>query len=290
MTEGTNVLINGVFYDASKPYLQINRAFLYGDGVFETIRIINGLPYNFESHYVRMTEGAKVLGIFVPQEYSLSYFYEQIITLLKKNKIKAGGRVRLNLYRNNGGFYQPSNNTCSYLISADLLPNNLFKLNKEGLLVDIFEGMVKQQNILSNFKTLNAILSVLAGNYAKENQLDDCFLINENNHIIESISSNVFLVSNGVLYTPPLKDGCVGGTMRMNIINIALENNIKIYETSLTPQNLMAADEVFLTNSIAGIQWIGGYKSKRYFNNISKKLMVLINSKEANLKMDLREN
>lgn len=290
MTEGEFVLINGTFHDASKPYLQVNRAFNYGDGLFESIRIINGEPYNLESHYVRIIEGAKVLGILIPDEYDLDFFTFQIESLLNKNGIKAGGRVRLSLYRNNGGFYKPTTNTCSFLISADLLPYNLFKLNSEGILVDVYDGMVKHKNVLSNFKTSNSILSVLAGNYANENKLDDCFLVNNNNHIIESIASNIFLVSNGVLYTPPLKDGCVGGTMRMNIINLALEQNIEIYETSLTPQNIMAADEVFLTNAISGIQWVGGYKSKRYFNDISKKMMRLINTKEANLKMDLKEN
>jgi len=290
MTEGEFVLINGTFHDATKPYLKVNRAFMYGDALFESIRVINGMPYNLESHFVRMIEGAKALGFTVPPEFSLAFFRTQISAIIQKNGIKAGGRVRLSLYRNNGGFYKPTTNSCSYLITADLLPHNLFKLNSEGLLVDIYDGMVKHRNVLSNFKTSNAILSVLAGNYANENNLSDCFLINSNNHIIESISSNVFLVSNGVLYTPPLQDGCIGGTMRMNIVNLALQNNIKIYETSLTPQNLMAADEVFLTNAISGIQWIGGYKSKRYFNEVSKKLMVLINEKEASLKMDLKEN
>ena len=290
MTEGEFVLLNGTFCDASKPYLRVNRAFMYGDGLFESIRIINGMPYNLESHFVRMIEGAKALGFVIPEEFSLIFFRNHILALLQKNGIKAGGRVRLSLFRNNGGFYKPAINSCSFFITADLLPYNLFKLNTEGLLVDIYDGMVKHKNVLSNFKTSNAILSVLAGKYANENNLNDCFLVNSNRHIIESISSNIFLVSNGVLYTPPLVDGCIGGTMRMNIVNVALKNNIKIYETSLTPQNLMAADEVFLTNAISGIQWVGGYKSKRYFNDISKKLMVLINEKEANLKMDLKGN
>ena len=88
-------------------------------------------------------------------------------------------------------------------------------------------------------------------------------------------------MSNGVLYTPPLEDGCIGGIMRMNVINTAIENSITVYENTLSPQNLLAADEIFLTNAIQGIQWVGGYKSKRYFNKISKKILELINLRES---------
>ncbi len=290
MTEGNYVLVNGELLDASVPYLKGNRSFLYGDGLFESIRIINGQPYNLENHIIRIKEGAKVLAYDVPKEFTSSYFKDQITTLLKHNSIRAGGRVRLCIFRNEGGLYKPTNNSVSYLITADLLPYNLFKLNEEGLLLDVYYDIYKEKNILSNFKTTNALLSVMAGNYANSNKLDDCLLVNSNRNIIEAISSNVFLVSNGVLYTPPLSDGCVGGTMRMNVINTALQMNLKVYETSLTPQNLMVADEIFLTNAIQGIQWVGGYKSKRYFNNIGKSILDTINQKEANLKMDLGGN
>ena len=82
-----------------------------------------------------------------------------------------------------------------------------------------------------------------------------------------------------MLYTPHLEDGCVGGTMRMQVINSALENEIKVYETSLTPQNLLAADEIFLTNAIKGIQWVGSYRTKRYFHKISDVLIERLNQK-----------
>lgn len=290
MTKGDFVLINGEFFETSSPYLKENRSFMYGDGLFESIRVINGIPFNLENHILRMLEGAKILGIDTPPHYTTDYFFTQIKHLLEKNSIKAGGRVRLSVFRNDGGYYKATNNSSSYLITADLLPHNLYKMNEEGLLIDVYDSINKHKNILSNFKTSNALHSIMAGNYANNNKLDDCFIVNSKRHIIEAISSNIFLVSNGVLYTPPLADGCIGGTMRMHVINIALKNRYKVYETSLLPQNLMVADEIFLTNAIQGIQWVGGYKSKRYFNNISKELLNLINQEEANLKMDLKEN
>jgi branched-chain amino acid aminotransferase len=117
----------------------------------------------------------------------------------------------------------------------------------------------------------------MAMNYAKKNGLDECFILNNEGQIIEAAKSNIILVSNGVLYTPPLADGCVGGTMRMKVINTALENRIKVYESSITPQNLLIADEIILTNAISGLQWVGEYKTKVYTNQITRNLISFIN-------------
>ena len=84
-------------------------------------------------------------------------------------------------------------------------------------------------------------------------------------------------MSNGVLYTPGLEEGCLAGTMRMQVINLALENGIKVYECNILPQNLLVADEIFLTNAINGVVWVSGYRTKRYFNNTARKLVNLLN-------------
>jgi branched-chain amino acid aminotransferase len=112
---------------------------------------------------------------------------------------------------------------------------------------------------------------------AKANGLDDHFLTDLKGQILETSSCNIFIISNGVLYTPGLEEGCLAGTMRMQVINLALANGIKVYECAIMPQNLLAADEVFLTNAIRGINWVGGYRTKRYQNNIARKLVVLLN-------------
>ena len=119
---------------------------------------------------------------------------------------------------------------------------------------------------------------VMAALSAKANGLDDVFLTDVKGQILETSSCNMFVISNGVLYTPGLDEGCLAGTMRMQVINLAIANGIKVYECAILPQNLMAADEVFLTNAIRGINWVGGYRTKRYQNNISRKLVVLLNA------------
>jgi branched-chain amino acid aminotransferase len=127
----------------------------------------------------------------------------------------------------------------------------------------------------------------MASLYARSKGLDDCLLQNYKLGIIEATSSNLFIVSNGVLYTPSLEDGCVGGIMRMQVINIALENQIKVYECNLNPQNLLAADEIFLTNAINGIQWVGSYRTKRYFNEMSRRMIGLLNDEVKSISKTL---
>ncbi len=290
MNNGKFVCYNGEILNASQPVFNSNRAFRFGDGLFESIRLINGFPYNLKGHYGRMMDGAKLLGIEVPEFFTLTYLDDQIRSLARENNLEAGGKARVSLFRSGGGTYFPEKNDASFFIELTYLSDNFFKLNEKGLLIDAYSDIKKSSDILANYKTANSLLYVMAAKFSKENELDDCFLLNQKGKVIESISSNVFLVSNGVLYTPPLEDGCIGGTMRMNVINLALENKITVYESSLSPQNILAADELFLTNAIKGIQWVGGYKSKRYYNNIAKRLLTLINEKETNLKLDLRES
>jgi branched-subunit amino acid aminotransferase/4-amino-4-deoxychorismate lyase len=117
----------------------------------------------------------------------------------------------------------------------------------------------------------------MASLFAKEKSIDNALITNDKDVIIEAANSNIFIVSNGVLYTPPLEDGCLGGIMRMEVINAALRHDIKVYETSLRPQNLLVADELFLTNAIQGIQWVSSYRQKRYYNSLSQKLTRLLN-------------
>jgi len=266
-----------------------NRGFAYGDGVFETIRIINGKVYRLDAHISRMLEGLRALKIKVPHDYTVDFFESQLNELIQKNEIEKGGKAKIMAFRNSGGAVSPLNNTPSYFISAVNYANNLFQLNEEGYKVDIYHGTRSSRNKLSMYKTMNYLEYIMAAIDNQEKGLDECFIQNEKGAIIETSSSNVFLVSNGVLYTPSIEEGCVAGTMRMHAINLAIENGIKIYECSLTPQNILVADEIFLTNAVKGIQWVGSYRTKRYFNTISKELVDKLNEDAFNLEKGPQE-
>ena len=253
-----------------------NRSHLYGDGFFESIRIIDGKMINFENHYKRLRETFKVLYMNPPQSLTQSYLESEINYLIEQNNITAGGKIRLSIDRKPGGTYLPRTNDIDYFIEAYSLPNNSFVLNEAGHRLDIYNDIKKNINPLSNYKTKNGLIYIMAKMYAKAHQLDDVFLQNDKLGIIESSSANIFIVSNGVLYTPALDSGCLGGTMRMQIINLAIENNMKVYECVITPQNLLAADELFLTNAIIGITWTGNFRTKIYHNEVVKKIHQLL--------------
>jgi branched-subunit amino acid aminotransferase/4-amino-4-deoxychorismate lyase len=270
---------NGTLLPADAPtILPGNRAHLYGDGVFESIRIINGRPLNLENHILRLLAGARAIHMRPSASYTTAFFEAKILELCTQSGINEGGRCRLSLDRISGGAYLPDANEATYYIEVSPYEVNHFELNARGLELDIYQEMKLQKNLLSNFKTKMGLPYVMAALYAKSKGLDDVFLTDYRGQILESSSCNFFIISNGVLYTPSLEEGCLAGTMRMQVINLALANGIKVYESSILPQHLLAADEIFLTNAIRGINWVGGYRTKRYQNNISRKLVVLLNA------------
>jgi len=199
--------------------------------------------------------------------------------LLKKNQDLPNARIRLTVFRNGGGFYAPETNDISFLIES-MPMEGPYELNTKGIWVDLYADIKKSINKLSNIKSANALLFVMAGVAKQSMKLDECFIVNENGTICEAISSNVFVVKNGTLFTSPLSEGCVAGIMRKQIMHMATENKILTFESPLTMYTLLNGDEVFLTNSIQGINWIGQYKDRFYTNKMSQffheKLMELV--------------
>lgn len=254
-----------------------NRSYLYGDGVFESIRIFNGKAINVENHILRLLAGAKAVKMRPANYLTVDFFKEKINELIQLSGIDGGGKCRISFDRVAGGAYKPESNEVNFFIDIYPYECNNFELNSKGIEVDQFMDIKKHINPISNYKTKSGLVYVLAAIQASEKNLDDMLILNDKGGIIESSSCNIFIVSNGVLYTPGLDEGCLAGTMRMQIINLALANGIKVYESSIVPQNLLAADEIFLTNAIRGVNWVSGYRTKRYFNNVSRKLVALLN-------------
>jgi branched-subunit amino acid aminotransferase/4-amino-4-deoxychorismate lyase len=250
-------------YEPSVPFN--NRAFRYGDSLFETIRLCNNKIMFLRDHINRLKLGMTVLRMNLPAELTTENVYDMIILLLKKNAHAPNARLRLTVFRNNGGFYAPETNDISFLIESEETEHP-YELNGKGLWVDIFADIRKPINKLSNLKTGNALIYVMAGLSRNSMKLDDCLLVNENGTICESISGNLFVVKNGTLYTPPLSEGCIAGIMRKQVMNIAHEKKILTFESNISTYNLMNGDEAFLTNSVSGIRWIGQFKDKFFTN------------------------
>ena len=279
MAVNSFILYNGEYHFKDEFGLSYkNRAFCYGDALFETMHA-NGTDIQFiNNHLTRLIFGMKVLKMEVPTVIESGFIEKEIIKLLHKNKLYQGVRIRLSVFRNEGGKYTPADNNISYLVETDYLENDYYQLNNKGFIIDIYPEIKKPINQLSNLKTSNSLLYVIAGLYAKEKKLNDCLLLNEKGNIIEGISSNIFLIKGSSLSTPSLKEGPVAGIMRKQILKLADNVGFKINnESSITQSQLLNADEVFLTNSINGIRWVSAYKEKRYFNSNVKKIIDQLN-------------
>lgn len=254
-----------------------NRGFRYGDGVFETLRILKGKAPLLTRHLARLRFGSTLLGMEMNSEWTDDWFRQKVKELLRQNGIQEGGMLRITLYRENGNFYAPSGNKALLVMEAEPLEEQQFGLNAKGLTVDLFNDVRKPLNPLSNLKTLSGLIYVLAGVFRNAKQIDNAILLNDNYNVAEAMNSNVFLVVNGVLYTPTLEEGCLDGVMRRYVIELAGQLGIRVYETAIKPNDMLRADEVFLTNGLRGIQWVSAYRNKRYFNNTSERLLHYLN-------------
>lgn len=279
MDESTHVIYNGETLEKGAAGIPLtNRAFRFGDGLFESIRIINGSPCFMDNHLNRIKQGVTAMKMEMTADYDWEKLERDLLRLIERNGVTSGGRARITISRSSEGYYRPKDDDgIDYLIEVYPHPDERFILNEKGVQIDSYHDMVKQINVLSRYKLLNCQLYIMASIHAKQKGIDNSLILNERDNIIEANDSNIFLVSNRVLYTPPLEDGCVGGTMRMEVINTALRHDIKVYETSLLPQNLLVADELFLTNAISGIRWVSSYRQKRYFNQTAMMLVDYLN-------------
>lgn len=266
----TFCIYNGHLISIYEPAVSFtNRAFRYGDSLFESIRYSNGKAMFIIDHIKRLKLSMTTLRMNVPTDFNTANIEQLIIHLAQKNNITGDARVRLTVFRNEGGHYTPETNDISFLIETEPLPYVGYQLNQKGTWVDVYAEIKKPINKIANLKTGNSLLYVMAGLTKKSLKLDDCLLVNDNGNIIESISSNIFIIKNGTLYTSPISDGCVDGVMRKQILALAGLNRILTFEQTLTINTLMNGDEVFLTNAIRGVQWVGQFKNKFYTNRMA---------------------
>lgn len=273
------LLFNDEFHAVDTPVLTAsNRGFKFGDGLFESMRFMNGKLQFADLHADRLVAGMKALkmdGHALMDDYFLR---QKTAELAKRNKWNGNARLRLSVYREGAGVYTPEINKAGYVLEGIPLKTNQYELNSKGLIIDVFDEMTKSINKLSNFKTSNALLYVMAGIFKNQNRLDEAMILNQNGFLCESISANVFVVYNNQIYTPALTEGCVSGVMRTAIMQLAKMNDMELIEAQINPEILKEAEEVFITNATQGIQWVMGYGRKRYFNEVSKFLIEKLNA------------
>ncbi len=268
---------NGELVPINTPLLDINnRAFRYGDGLFESMRLMNGQLKFAEFHADRLQKGMRALHIENITLFDAWFLKDKAEELAVMNKAK-NGRIRLTVYRDSDGLYTPTGNKAGWCMELQADDYSQYILNTRGLITEVFTELTKPLNYLSNLKTCNSLVYVMAGLHKNQVKADEVFILNQNGFLCEAMSSNVFVLYQGHLYTPALSEGCVAGVMRQVVIRLALQHNIPVTEAQINPEILNQAEEVFLTNATRGIQWVIGSGIKRYFNRTSKLLMEELN-------------
>ena len=268
---------NGILQDSDTNLLDQNRGFLYGDGVFETLKIVGGKILFFEDHYFRLMAAMRIVRMEIPMNFTLEYLEEQVLSLVEKNKIEQSARARITVYRNNGGLYLPTNNTVSFLIQTSAIENPVYSISEKEYEVDLYKDFYIPKQLLSTLKTTNKMIHVTGSIYAKENDLDNCILLNDSKNVVEALQGNLFMRVGNTLITPPISEGCLNGIMRKQILSLAKkETNLEVVEQVISPFDLQKADELFVTNVIRGIQPITKYRKKEFEQDTAKVLNTIL--------------
>lgn len=245
-----------------------NRAFKYGDGIFETIKVQNGKVVFLEDHYFRLMASMRMLRMKIPMSFTLEFLEEEIkktIASFDANTL----RVRVNVYRKDGGLYKPETNEIDFLIEVKEISLSV----KATYRIDLFKDFYNYSGLLSTVKTTNRMLNTIAAVYADENDLDNCILLNERKGVVEVTNGNIFIVKDNVIKTPSIEEGCIKGITRKKVIEIIEKNpDYTLEETSISPFELQKADEVFITNAIVGIQPVTNYRKKEFNTEIAEKI------------------
>lgn len=273
---------NGTLLKAEDIQLSpFNRAFLYGDGVFETIKAVNGKLLFWEDHYFRLMAAMRILRMDIPMSFTPEYLEQQLQDTLEASGLAGQtARLRLTVYRLGGGTYLPEENDVGFYAFAKALTTPFYTLNQAHYEVELYKDHYVAADLLSTLKTTNKALHVIGSIFAKENGYDNCLLINTQKNVVEALQGNLFLVKGTHIKTPPLEDGCLRGIIRKQLLTMLPKiPEYTFEEASISPFELQKADELFITNTIIGIQPISKYRKKEFSATVAAELLKKLNVK-----------
>lgn len=272
---------NGKLLEENTLFLdQENRGLRYGDSLFESIRVVHNKIYFWEDHYLRLMASMRILRMEIPMNFTMEYLEAQISETIAANSLtNSPVRIRLTVYRNNGGLYLPATNDVRYIIEAKALENAFYTHDAAAYEVELFKDHYVNEGMLSTLKSNNRIINVLGSIYASENGYQNCLLLNNAKQVVEALNGNLFLVKGTVIKTPTLKEGCLNGIIRKKLIAILEKlENYTLELGPISPFELQKADELFVTNAITGIQSITKYRKKEFTDKVAKDLLGKLNA------------
>ncbi|WP_297803172.1 aminotransferase class IV [uncultured Polaribacter sp.] len=264
------VNFNGVLISSENIKLSLeNRAFKYGDAIFETVKVLNKKVVFWEDHYFRLMASMRMLRMKIPIEFTLEFLEQEILKTVAAQQEANAYRIRLNIFRKDGGLYTPKTNKIDFTIEVK---ESTYQI-KDFYSLDVYKDFYNYSGLLSTIKTNNRMVNTLASIFADENDLDNCILLNEKKGVVEVTNGNIFVVKGKVVKTPALTEGCIKGITRLKVLEILFKNKeLTVEETSISPFEIQKADEVFITNAIIGVQPVTNYKKKTFTTEIGKKI------------------
>ncbi|PVX50781.1 branched-chain amino acid aminotransferase [Balneicella halophila] len=272
--------LNGEYFYCDDKQIDItNRAFRFGDAIFESIFITSKVAPLLDKHFARLQQAVKYWQMELPKEFTQRRLAKQIERLCNKNRLFQGARARLTVFRSGKGLYTPESNLASYLLEVDYFPVQEFVLNEDGWKIDVYTDEIKYPAKAGRYKTAQSILSVKGSIYKQNNNLDEVLFLSPNQDVVEATAYNIFALKGSILLTPDLTSGCVAGIMRDTVISEVGELGLRVEEVSFPLDILEEAEEVFLTNAVVGIRRVLAFREKRYMSIQTKKIVALLNEK-----------
>jgi branched-chain amino acid aminotransferase len=260
----TAFILNGKFKDLNSPSIPIdNRAFRYGDGVFETIRFQNKQPILIQNHLQRWFDALSLFGFSVPTHLNAKRIEQEIIQVAQKNKF-SNARIRLTGFRDSGGLYDAINPNLNYAIEAYPLDPLISQLNSNGLRVCLYKDCIKAADGFSHTKNNNYLPYLLGARHAMQNKCNDALIFNQHQRVCDSTKANLFILNQGEVITPPLSEGCIAGIMRMQLLENLPKLGFNVVEKPITESMLLESNAVFLSNVIQVLRWVAEVDQKSY--------------------------
>ena len=273
------VNFNGNIQDNSGIYIENNRGFLFGDSVFETIKVLPNKVLFLEDHYFRLMASMRICRMEIPLHFTMEFIEEQVLKLVPFLEKGPAHRIRFSVFRKNGGFYKPNSREVDFLVTGLVLETANYQVHSNVYEVELYKDAYITKQLFSTLKTNNKIVHIAGSIFAEENDYENCLLLNDEKNVVEALQANVFMKIGNTLITPPISDGCLNGIMRKQILAIAKKlEGIDLIEKSISPFDLQKADELFLTNTIIGIQPITKYRKKSYVSLISNEILKRLNA------------
>lgn len=257
-----------------------NRGLRYGDSLFETFRAVNGKLFFWEDHYFRLMASMRMLRMEIPMNFTMEFLEAKIQDTIAANDLtNSPAKVRLSVFRREGGLYLPKTNDIGFIIETSPMENPFYVLEDSPYEIELFKDFYVNSDMLSTLKTNNKILNVVGSIFAQENGYQNCLLLNNRKQVVEALNGNIFLAKGKSIKTPPLTDGCLNGILRKKLIEILNKvDDYTLEEVVISPFELQKADELFITNSIMGIRPVTKYRKKEYESKVAQDLVGKLNA------------